>query len=131
MKIIYSDKHAQHDPQTFFVRGVRQRSSEQPERADRLLAAARSAGHEILAPKAHGAAPAATVHTPEYLDFLQTIARDWAKLANASAEVVPNVHPGRLTPSPLIPAGGVFPCSIGFPAGRYHRPSPRISALPR
>src|SRR5205807_8859786 len=39
--------------------------------------------------------PAATVHTPQYLDFLQTIARDWAKLPNASAEVVPNVHPAR------------------------------------
>ena len=40
MKIVYSDKHAQHDPQTFFVRGVKQRSAEQPERAERLLAAA-------------------------------------------------------------------------------------------
>ena len=39
MKIIYSDRHAGHDPQTFFVRGVKQRSAEQPERANRLLAA--------------------------------------------------------------------------------------------
>ena len=38
MKIVYSDKHARHDPQTFFVRGVKQRSAEQPERATRLLA---------------------------------------------------------------------------------------------
>ena len=45
MKIVYSDKHAQHDPQTFFVRGVKQRSAEQPERAERLLAAAKGAGH--------------------------------------------------------------------------------------
>ena len=50
MKIIYSDKHAQHDPQTFFVRGVKQRSAEQPERAERLLAAAKDAGH-----RGHGA----------------------------------------------------------------------------
>jgi hypothetical protein len=70
MKIVYSDKHAQHDPQTFFVRGVKQRSSEQPERAER-------------------ATLAESVHTPEYIDFLKTIARDWAKLPNASAEVVP------------------------------------------
>ena len=39
MKIVYSDKHAQHDPQTFVVRGVKQRSAEQPERATRLLKA--------------------------------------------------------------------------------------------
>jgi hypothetical protein len=95
VKIIYSDKHAQHDPQTFFVRGVKQRSSEQPERAERLLTAAKGAGHEIMSPKAHGSTPAETVHTPEYIDFLKTIARDWARLPNASAEVVPNVHPAR------------------------------------
>ena len=51
MKIIYTDKHAQHDPQTFIVRGVKQRSAEQPERATRLLSAAKGAGHEIQAPK--------------------------------------------------------------------------------
>jgi acetoin utilization deacetylase AcuC-like enzyme len=95
LKIVYSDRHAAHDPQTFFVRGVKQRSTEQPERATRLLAAATAAGHEILPSRGYGTAPAATVHTPEYLDFLQTIARDWAKLPNASAEVVPNVHPAR------------------------------------
>ena len=81
MKIVYSDKHAQHDPQTFFVRGVKQRSAEQPERAERLLAAAKSAGHQVLAPQAHGAKPAESVHTPEYLDFLRTIA---ARLGEAA-----------------------------------------------
>ncbi len=95
MKIVYSDKHAQHDPQTFFVRGTKQRSSEQPERATRLLSAATAAGHQIVAPKAYGTAPAATVHTPEYLDFLQIASREWAKLPGASDEVIPNVHPAR------------------------------------
>jgi acetoin utilization deacetylase AcuC-like enzyme len=94
MKIVYSDAHAVHDPQTFFVRGTKQRSTEQPERATRLLAAARGAQrHEIVAPRRYGSAPAATVHTPRYLDFLQTAARDWAKLPGASAEVMPNMHP--------------------------------------
>ena len=95
MKIVYSDKHAAHDPQTFFVRGVKQRSAEQPERATRLLAAAQGAKHEVIAPRSYGAAPAASIHTPEYIDFLQTIAQEWSKLPNASAEVVPNVHPAR------------------------------------
>ena len=95
MKIVYSDKHAAHDPQTFLVRGVIQRSAEQPERAARLLAAARDAGHEVLTSKNLGIAPAARVHTPEYLDFLQTAARDWAKLPGAAGEVVPNMHPAR------------------------------------
>ncbi|MBV9361692.1 MAG: histone deacetylase family protein, partial [Betaproteobacteria bacterium] len=63
MKIVYSDKHAAHDPQTFFVRGVKQRSSEQPERATRLLAAATGAGHEVVGPRSYGSAPAAAIHT--------------------------------------------------------------------
>src|SRR2546423_4408220 len=65
MKIVYSDKHAAHDPQTFFVRGVNRPAAEQPERATRLLAAATAAGHGVLPPKTHGAAPAAAVHTPQ------------------------------------------------------------------
>ena len=95
MKIVYSDKHAGHDPQTFIVRGVKQRSAEQPERATRLLAAARDAGHEILPPRTFGSEPATTVHTPEYLDFLQIAAHEWTKLPGAGPEVVPNVHPAR------------------------------------
>ena len=38
-----------------------------------------------------------------YIDFLKTIARDWAKLPNASAEVVPNVHPAHY-PRPTLKA---------------------------
>ena len=120
MKIVYSDKHASHDPQTFFVRGVKQRSAEQPERATRLLAAAKSAGHQVHAPKAYGSAPAASVHTPQYLDFLQTIARDWAKLPNASAEVVPNVHPARYPatyPTALAGRAGWHQVDLACPIG--------------
>ena len=93
MKIVYSDKHAQHDPQTFIVRGVKQRSAEQPERATRLLAAAKGAAHEVIAPKAFGLAPVQAIHRPEYIDFLQIAAREWAKLPGASPEVVPTSIP--------------------------------------
>jgi acetoin utilization deacetylase AcuC-like enzyme len=95
MKIVYSDKHARHDPQTFIVRGVKQRSAEQPERATLLLAAATAAGHQILPPRTFGLEPATTVHTPDYIDFLQIAAREWAKLPGAGPEVVPNMHPAR------------------------------------
>src|SRR5918993_331037 len=138
MKIIYSDKHAQHDPQTFFVRGVKQRSAEQPERAERLLAAAKGAGHEIVAPKTHGSAPAETVHTPEYIDFLKTIARDWAKLPNTSAEVVPNVHPARY-PATYPKAPAARPSRLCRHGGRlllpeqqrHRRPAPASDASAR
>ncbi len=122
MKIIYSDKHAQHDPQTFVVRGVKQRSAEQPERATRLLTAATGAGHEITAPKEFGPGPAASVHTPDYLDFLQTAAREWAKLPGASDEVVPNVHPARQPatyPKGLTGRAGWHQVDMGCPIGPH------------
>ncbi len=122
MKIVYTDKHAQHDPQTFIVRGVKQRSAEQPERATRLLAAAKGAGHEILSPKSYGVAPAATVHTPEYLDFLETAAREWAKLPGASEEVVPNMHPARAHasyPKALAGRAGWHQADMGCPIGPH------------
>ncbi|MBM3650644.1 MAG: histone deacetylase family protein [Alphaproteobacteria bacterium] len=122
MKIIYTDKHAQHDPQSFVVRGVKQRSAEQPERAERLLVAAKGAGHDILAPAAHGTAPAESVHTPEYVDFLKTIAGHWATLANASPEVVPNVHPARYPatyPQALAGRAGWHQVDLACPIGPH------------
>ena len=120
MKIVYSDKHAQHDPQTFIVRGVKQRSAEQPERATRLLQAATGAGHEVIAPKTFGSGPAALVHTPDYIDFLQVAAREWAKLPDASAEVVPNVHPARQPatyPKALAGRAGWHQADMACPIG--------------
>jgi acetoin utilization deacetylase AcuC-like enzyme len=120
MKVVYSDRHVEHDPQTFFVRGVRQRSAEQPERAARLLAAAGSAGHEIVAPRTYGTAPAESVHTPEYIDFLRTIARDWAQLPGASTEVVPNIHPARYPvtyPKALAGRAGWHQVDLACPIG--------------
>jgi acetoin utilization deacetylase AcuC-like enzyme len=122
MKIVYSDKHARHDPQSFIVRGVKQRSAEQPERATRLLQAAQEAGHEISGPAAFGLAPVQAVHTADYIDFLQTAARDWAKLANAAPEVVPNVHPARYPatyPKALAGRAGWHQVDMACPIGPY------------
>jgi acetoin utilization deacetylase AcuC-like enzyme len=120
LKIVYSGAHAAHDPQTFFVRGVNRPAAEQPERATRLLAAAAAAGHEIVPSHTYGAAPAHTVHTPEYIDFLQTASRDWAKLPGAGAEVVPNVHPARYPatyPKALAGRAGWHQVDMACPIG--------------
>jgi acetoin utilization deacetylase AcuC-like enzyme len=122
MKIVYSEKHAGHDPQTFIVRGVKQRSAEQPERATRLLEAARAAGHEILPPRAFGSDPAAAVHTPDYIDFLQIAAREWAKLPGAGPEVVPNMHPARAHasyPRALAGRAGWHQADMACPIGPH------------
>jgi len=96
MQIVYSPAHEKHAPKTFIRRGAVVANPEAPARAAALLAAVRDAGHRILAPDDFGAAPRAAVHTTAYLDFLATIHARLQAMPEAAAEVVPNVHPGRL-----------------------------------
>ena len=93
MKIVYSDAHRKHDPQQFMVRGKLRRSNEQPERAFRLLSAAKTAGHEIILNEDFGAEARAAIHTPQYLRFLETAYLRWQAQDDPSAEVMPNIHP--------------------------------------
>ncbi|MBU6271420.1 MAG: histone deacetylase family protein [Betaproteobacteria bacterium] len=109
MKIFHTERHAGHDPQFFLVRGRPTAAAEQPERARILLTAARAGGHDIAEAPDQGLGPIADVHTPEYLDFLQVAWAQWQALPGASAEVIPNVHPGR--------AGGHYPTGIVGRAG--------------
>jgi len=93
MKVVYSPRHAGHDPQQFIVRGRMVRSNERPERASLLLDAARAGGHVVVAPEDHGPGPRAAIHTPAYLRFLETAWERWQALGDASDEVMPNLHP--------------------------------------
>ena len=95
MKVIYGGGDEGHDPAFFLVRGQVQTSTEQPERAQILLEAAKRAGLEQEAPAAAALGPIAAVHTPEYLDFLAKAYEDWQALPNAGKEIIPNIHPAR------------------------------------
>ena len=112
MHVVHSPHHRGHDPQQFIVRGRFKRSNEQPERADRLLAAALAEGLQALEPADFGAGPRAAIHTPAYLQFLETAWARWQLLPDASDEVLPNVHP-----FPGQPA--TYPDSLVGQAG-YH-----------
>ena len=118
--MLQTARHALHDPQFFLVRGERRPAPEQPQRAQILLDAARAAGHEILEAGDQGLAPIAEIHTPEYLDYLQVAYREWRKLDGASAEVIPNVHPGRRPahyPSGIVGRAGWHAADTGSPIG--------------
>ncbi|KJC40379.1 acetylpolyamine aminohydrolase [Bradyrhizobium sp. LTSP885] len=95
MKAVYSEKHRSHDPQFFLVRGVVQRTTEQPERADRLLAGLQAGKHTLVEPTAFGQGPRARVHSPEYLSFLAEAWDEWSALGNAGPEMIANMHPVR------------------------------------
>jgi acetoin utilization deacetylase AcuC-like enzyme len=104
VKAVYSDAHRSHDPQFFLVRGVVRRTTEQPERADRLLTGLAAGGHSLVAPTAFGAGPRARVHSPDYLAFLAGAYDEWRALGDAGPEMIANVHPVRYP--------GSYPASI-------------------
>ncbi|MBZ9741795.1 MULTISPECIES: histone deacetylase family protein [unclassified Mesorhizobium] len=111
MKAFYAQEQKRHDPKAFLSSGAAQPNPEKPERVQRLLAGAISAGCVIEKPRNHGLGPVAAVHTPEYLDFLEHIFERWQRIDGASAEVIPNIHP--------IARGGSYPASAVGQAG-YH-----------
>ncbi len=95
MKAVYSERHRSHDPQFFLVRGVVKRTTEQPERADRLLAGLAAGKHHVIAPTEFGQGPRARVHSPDYLRFLSQAWDEWSALPDAGAEMIANIHPVR------------------------------------
>ncbi|RUX95267.1 MULTISPECIES: histone deacetylase family protein [unclassified Mesorhizobium] len=111
MKAFYAEEQKRHDPKAFLSSGAAQPNPEKPERVERLLAGALSAGCTIERPRDHGLGPVSAVHTPEYLDFLEHIYTRWQRIEGASAEVIPNIHP--------IARNGSYPASAVGQAG-YH-----------
>jgi len=95
LKAIYTERHRGHDPQFFLVRGVVTRTTEQPERADRLLKGLAAGHHQLIEPTAFGQGPRARVHSPEYLSFLAHAWDEWAALGDAGPEMIANIHPVR------------------------------------
>lgn len=111
MKVVYDPAQKRHYPGFFLTSGARAPNPETLERADILLAAALAAGLTAEVPPDLGLAPAAAVHTPEYLDFLAHIHVRWRRIGGASEEVIPNIHPDR--------RDGAYPLSAVGQAG-YH-----------
>lgn len=95
MKVVYDEAQKLHYPRHFVASGITTANPEQPERADRLLAAALGAGLEHERTQDQGLDPIAAVHTPEYVEFLIHAHARWSRRPGASAEVIPNIHPGR------------------------------------
>ncbi|MCZ6604986.1 MAG: histone deacetylase family protein [Alphaproteobacteria bacterium] len=120
MQVIYSSAHEGHSPGQFVVAGCFLENPEVAERAARLLAAVRAAGHEIVAPDTFGAGPCREVHSADYLDFLAHAHALWQRVKGASAEVLPSAHPGRRMtgrPQHIIGLAGYHMADAACPIG--------------
>jgi acetoin utilization deacetylase AcuC-like enzyme len=132
MKVIFCEAQKKHYPKNFLSSGAPQPNPEVPERADRLLAAALSAGLELKPPGDFGDGPIAAVHTPEYIQFLQNIYVRWQRIPEASAEVMPNIHPdarGGAYPLSAVGQVGYHVCDSACPIGAHTWESARWSAM--
>ncbi|MEJ0069460.1 MAG: histone deacetylase family protein [Pseudomonadota bacterium] len=120
MLVVHSEAHRRHAPRQFLVRGVMQDNAERPERAERLLAAARGAGHRIALPDKLPAGAIEAVHGAGYLGFLRDGPSAWAALPGASPEIVPNVHPNRhmaARPQGIVGLAGYHQADTACPIG--------------
>jgi acetoin utilization deacetylase AcuC-like enzyme len=120
VKAVYTERHRSHDPQFFLVRGVVRRTTEQPERADRLLAGLAAGKHRLIEPIAFGQGPRARVHSPEYLSFLEGAWEAWSALGDAGPEMIANVHPVRTAatyPTHIVGRLGWHTADTGCPIG--------------
>lgn len=104
MKVFWNDIQRSHAPQFFLQRGQLRRNFEVPARAEALLAAVHDMKLEVVQPPAVDRAALQSVHTPDYLDFLEQAWADWSALPDHGLELVANIHP-----SPEMLAQGARP----------------------
>ena len=110
MRAFHHPDQMRHNPRFFLLRGEVRRNYEVPARAEALLAGLGELG--IVAERAPpaDADALAAVHARDYLEFLESAARDWAALPDAGPEAVPNVHP---TPEMLAQGARPGPGVVG------------------
>ncbi|MGR4068572.1 histone deacetylase family protein [Billgrantia sp. C5P2] len=97
MKFFYHPDQGYHAPASFLVRGQLTASPEGPVRAEMLSQGLAAAGFSLSEPEEVDSPRLrdrlARIHTPRYLDFLETIHARWRELPGASELVMPNIHP--------------------------------------
>ncbi|MDJ1159189.1 histone deacetylase family protein [Chelatococcus sp. SYSU_G07232] len=93
MRAFFHPDQRLHDPQQFMRVGRIRDPKDLPGRIDALIGALAARGIATEAPRDYGLAPALTVHTRPYLDFLASAYERWRALPEAGPEVLPNVSP--------------------------------------
>lgn len=112
MKTIFHAAQLQHNPAKEFLDGEWVDYLESVRRPQMILAAiAQMQLGEVIAPDDFGLAPIAAVHTPDYLEFLQTAYARWIAEGRSPAGVYPDTF--------FKPAFLHRPTKIGALAGLY------------
>ncbi len=116
MKVFHTDAHVLHAPKAELHRGQMVSPHESPRRMEQLIAGMERAGFSrdsFLGPSAHDLSAITAVHTPDYIEFLQTAWRRWQD-AGYSGDVLPMsypMNPRRAKPPIDIDGAAGFFCS--------------------
>jgi acetoin utilization deacetylase AcuC-like enzyme len=92
MITLYDDIQRSHAPETFIVAGRPQPIPEKPIRIDMLMQGVKSLGGEVRVPPSINNDVLVSVHTQQYLTFLETLRERWAHVPNSSDIPLPNVY---------------------------------------
>lgn len=93
MKTWFHPDQLLHHPRAYFSRGQLREPQEVPQRAEHLVAAARSLGFDVKAPADFGTAPIAAVHDMNYLRFLEEAHSEWKRVPEDwGEEVMSNIY---------------------------------------
>lgn len=105
MLTFFSPDHALHAPEHEFYRGQRVPCFEKPARADYVHEQLLARGHALHAPSVDSLPVLAQIHTPRYVNFLQTAWAQWLAIdpANANQQPFPSVWPTRTLRSDAEP----------------------------
>ncbi|GGG65938.1 acetylpolyamine amidohydrolase [Salipiger pallidus] len=113
MRCFFAPETDLHDPIFRLTHGTVQQNAERPERARLLKDALAQMGFRTEEPPEAPRSALEAVHTPQFLDFLETAWEQWQALPGAGPEVVPNVFPAR----PPMGGPATYPDSIVARAG--------------
>jgi acetoin utilization deacetylase AcuC-like enzyme len=93
MLTYFHPEQLKHHPRTYLSRGQMRTPQEVPERALRLVEAAKSLGFDVREPADFGTAPLAAVHGMSYLRFLEEAHAEWKKIPQDwGDEVMSNIY---------------------------------------
>ncbi|MGA7781620.1 MAG: histone deacetylase family protein [Paraburkholderia sp.] len=93
MLTFFHPEQLKHHPRSYLSRGKLRTPQEVPERAVRLVEAAKSLGFDVREPADFGMAPLAAVHGMNYLRFLEEAHAEWKKMPEDwGDEVMSNIY---------------------------------------
>jgi acetoin utilization deacetylase AcuC-like enzyme len=95
MKAFYHEDQSQHDPKFYMKNGKSTPAREVPERGDIFRNILAELDITINPATDFGLSYIAQIHSPDYLNFLQSVYPKWEKLPDASKEIIPKSSPGR------------------------------------